>query len=67
MQDNLPLQDTQGERVVTYGTIVGMPGTDIRRSDRFVLKGTEYVVTAVHNHLSYEVKADVETYSGGRR
>lgn len=64
-RDGLPLQDTQGERVVQYYTILAMPGTDIKNDDMFTLNGQDYKVTFVHTNLSYEVKADVEAVAGG--
>lgn len=66
MRDDLPLQDSQGERVVQYYTVVGMPDLDIKNGDTFTINGIDCKVTFVHRNLAYEVKADVESYSGGK-
>lgn len=65
-RDALPLQDNSGDRVVQYYTVVGMPGLDIQPGDKFNANGVDMVVTFVHRDLDYEVKADVESYGGGR-
>ena len=65
-RDDLPLQDTQGERVIQYYVVVGMPDLDIQNGDTFMVNGMDFTVTFVHRNLAYEIKADVETYSGGR-
>lgn len=67
VQDDLPLQMNDGERVVAYYTLVAVPPLDIEERDKFVVNGVEYTVVSVHRHLDYEVKADVETYYGGHR
>jgi len=65
IQDDLPIQQNDGERVISYYTLVALPGTDIQEGDQFVIEGITYTVVSVHRHLDYEVKADVETYYGG--
>lgn len=65
-RDALPMQDNSGDRVIQYYTVVGLPDLDIKAGDRFMNNGMELVVTFVHRNLDYEVKADVESYSGGR-
>jgi hypothetical protein len=66
-QDGLPLQDSQGERVVAFYVIVAMPDTDIQVGDEFEHNNVSYKVTSVATHLPYEIKADVQTYYGGTR
>lgn len=67
VQDDLPLQDNSGERVIAYYTIVAMPGADIKEKDTFSVGPDQFIVTRVSNHLSYECKADAQTYYGGYR
>lgn len=65
-RDDMPLQDGQGEHIIQYYTVVGEPGTDIQNGDMFTIYGIDHLVTYVHRNLPYEVKADVESYHGGR-
>jgi hypothetical protein len=63
-RDGMPLQDTQGDRIIFYYVIVAMPGADVAKGDVFTLDGNEFTVTYVHRNLPYEVRAEVETYGG---